>query len=103
MAPAAAPGSGLRDRVDPLVPGGRSIDVDDQEGTGGRIEAAQVLLQTLTPGSVGFQCAPRLAEIKDRIPGYANLVRFDAIGRVVCAAATVPPDPARRKARGTRR
>lgn len=61
-----------------------------------RIEAGQVLLQTLAPGSVGFQCAPRLAEIKDRIAGYANLIRFDAIGRVACAAASVPPDVERR-------
>jgi len=61
-----------------------------------RIEAGQVLLQTLAPGSVGFQCALRRAEIKDRIAGYANLIRFDAIGRVACAAASVPPDVQRR-------
>jgi len=61
-----------------------------------RIAAAEVLLQTLAPGSVGFQCAPRLAEIKDRIPGYENLIRFDTIGRVACSAASVPPDPLRR-------
>src|SRR5439155_13066448 len=61
-----------------------------------RIESAEVLLQTLAPGSVGFQCAPRLAEIKSRIPGYANLIRFDSLGRVSCAAASVPPDPERR-------
>ncbi len=61
-----------------------------------RIAAGEVLLQTLAPASIGFQCAPRLAEIRDRIPGYANLIRFDAIGRVACAAATAPPDPDRR-------
>ncbi|HWA60954.1 MAG TPA: sensor histidine kinase [Caulobacteraceae bacterium] len=61
-----------------------------------RIESAEVLLQTLAPGSVGFQCAPRLADIRRRIPGYANLIRFDAIGRVACAAATAPADPDRR-------
>jgi len=61
-----------------------------------RIEAADVLLETLAPGSVGFQCAQRLAEVRGRIPGYANLIRFDPIGRVACAAATSPADPARR-------
>ncbi len=61
-----------------------------------RIDAAEVLLQTLAPGSMGFQCAPRLAEIRSRIPGYANLIRFDSIGRVACAAATVPADAQRR-------
>ncbi|MGA0603701.1 sensor histidine kinase [Caulobacter sp. KR2-114] len=61
-----------------------------------RIEAADVLLETLAPGSVGFQCAQRLAEVRGRIPGYANLIRFDSIGRVACAAATAPADPTRR-------
>ncbi|HEX7761912.1 MAG TPA: sensor histidine kinase [Caulobacteraceae bacterium] len=61
-----------------------------------RIEAADVLLETLAPGSIGFQCAQRLAEVRGRIPGYANLIRFDSIGRVACAAATAPADPVRR-------
>lgn len=61
-----------------------------------RIEGARVLLETLAPGSIGFQCAPRLAEVRDRIPGYANLIRFDGIGRVACAAASVPADASRR-------
>ena len=60
-----------------------------------RIESAQVLLQTLAPGSVGFQCAERLAEVADRLHGYENLIRFDAAGRVACASADVPADPAR--------
>ncbi|HEY5289507.1 MAG TPA: sensor histidine kinase, partial [Caulobacteraceae bacterium] len=60
-----------------------------------RIASAEVLLQTLAPGSVGFQCAPTLAEIKTRIPGYDNLIRFDAAGRVACAAADAPADPER--------
>ena len=61
-----------------------------------RIESAEVLLQTLSPQSVGFQCAQRLVEIKGRIPGYANLIRFDPIGRVACAADSAPADPERR-------
>src|SRR4051812_28500922 len=38
-----------------------------------RIESAEVLMETLAPGSVGLQCAPRLADIKQRIAGYENL------------------------------
>jgi two-component sensor histidine kinase len=60
-----------------------------------RIEAAQVLLQTLGPGSVGLECAQRLSDVSSRVPGYANLIRFDRMGRVMCAAATVPADPMR--------
>ncbi len=60
-----------------------------------RMEGADILLQTLAPGSIGFQCATRLAEVAHRIPGYANLVRFDRLGRVACAAADVPSDPQR--------
>jgi two-component sensor histidine kinase len=60
-----------------------------------RMEAADILLQTLAPGSVGFQCAQRLAEVTQRIPGYANLIRFDSRGRVDCAAGDVPPDQQR--------
>nr|WP_232792942.1 sensor histidine kinase [Caulobacter hibisci] len=60
-----------------------------------RIEAAGVLLQTLGPGSVGLECARRLDAVKDRLPGYANLIRFDTYGRVSCAAGTTPRDPER--------
>jgi two-component sensor histidine kinase len=60
-----------------------------------RMEAADILLQTLAPGSIGFQCAQRLAQVTARIPGYANLIRFDSRGRVACAAADVPMDPYR--------
>ena len=60
-----------------------------------RIEAAGVLLQTLGPGSVGLECAQRLADVRARLPGYANLVRFDSRGRVACAAASTPSDPVR--------
>ncbi|HEY1753084.1 MAG TPA: sensor histidine kinase [Caulobacteraceae bacterium] len=60
-----------------------------------RIESAQVLLQTLAPGSVGFQCAQRLSEVAQHIKGYENLIRFQPSGRIACAAADVPRDPAR--------
>lgn len=60
-----------------------------------RMEGAEVLLQTLAPGAVGFQCQNRLAEVAARIPGYLNLIRLDRQGRVVCAAGAVPGDAAR--------
>jgi len=60
-----------------------------------RMESAHILLETLAPGSVGFSCAQRLAEITERIPGYENLIRFDRTGRVACAAGSVPPDAER--------
>jgi len=60
-----------------------------------RLESASILLQTLAPTSIGFECAQRLAQVTQRIPGYANLIRFDRSGRVACAAGGVPADPAR--------
>src|SRR5258706_12512995 len=60
-----------------------------------RMEGAGILLQTLAPGSIGYQCGERLAEVARRIPGYANLVRFDRRGRVACAAGEVPADTQR--------
>ncbi len=60
-----------------------------------RMESADILLQTLAPGAVGYQCAQRLSEVTERIPGYLNLIRFDRQGRVVCSARTVRADPDR--------
>src|SRR5436190_7162034 len=60
-----------------------------------RIESANVLLETLAPGAVGFQCPQRLAQVTHRIPGYLNLIRFDRQGRVVCSAGDVPFDQQR--------
>ncbi|MES2034288.1 MAG: sensor histidine kinase [Pseudomonadota bacterium] len=62
-----------------------------------RMEAASVLLETLGPGSIGLDCSRRLTDIRRRLPGYANLIRFDRIGRVACAADSVPYDNARRE------
>jgi len=61
-----------------------------------RMEASAILLETLAPGVVGFDCARRLSDITQRLPGYANLIRFDAQGRVACAATGAPSDPQRR-------
>ncbi len=60
-----------------------------------RIESANVLLETLAPGVIGYQCQQRLAQVTRRIPGYLNLVRFDRSGRVVCSAGDVPFDQGR--------
>src|ERR1051325_9670803 len=60
-----------------------------------RMEGAGVLLETLAPGGVGFQCAQRLAQVTTRIPGYLNLIRFDRQGRLVCGAGDVPVDDQR--------
>jgi two-component sensor histidine kinase len=60
-----------------------------------RIDAAQVLLQTLGPRTIGLECAQRLSDVTQRVPGYVNLIRFDRFGRVMCASASVPADPAR--------
>ena len=45
-----------------------------------RMESANVLLETLAPGAIGFQCQPRLVQVTTRIPGYLNLIRFDRYG-----------------------
>jgi two-component sensor histidine kinase len=60
-----------------------------------RMQSAEVILETLTPQAIGFECAPRLRAMMQRLPGYANLIRLDGQGRVVCAADTVGADPGR--------
>ena len=64
-------------------------------GARARVQAAVALLDTLSPQSVGFACAPRLAGLLDRVGGYENIIRFDAAGRVVCSAAAVIADAKR--------
>jgi two-component sensor histidine kinase len=59
------------------------------------VESGAILLDTLAPQAVGLQCAERLTQVAARVPGYVNLIRFDRIGRVNCAAASVPEDPTR--------
>lgn len=61
-----------------------------------RIAAAEVVLRTLAPDASGVQCVPRLAQIKNSVPGFTNLIRFNADGWVVCAAAPAPTDFDRR-------
>jgi len=57
-----------------------------------RMAASSILLETLAPGVIQLDCAQRLASVRERVQGYANLIRFDASGRVVCSAASVPAD-----------
>jgi two-component sensor histidine kinase len=60
-----------------------------------RILSGEILLQTLAPSSAGEQCGGRLGEVRKRLTGYDNVIRFDADGRVACAAAGAPaPTPA---------
>ena len=64
-----------------------------------QVAAAQTLLESVTPQTVGFECTPRLAELVTRLKGYANLVRMDETGRVQCSARDVRSDPAERRGR----
>ena len=65
-------------------------------GARARLQSAAALLDTLSPQTIGFQCAPRLASLLDRVEGYENVVRLDANARVVCSGASVKADPGRR-------
>ena len=57
-----------------------------------RLDGAIVVLETVTPETVGAQCAPRLRELMARSTGMLNMVRLDRAGRVACAAETVAGD-----------
>ncbi len=61
--------------------------------TRAKMQAAAAVLETLTPQTVGLECAPRLASLLDRLHGYENFIRFNASGRVQCAAANAGADP----------
>ena len=54
-----------------------------------RIHAATVLLENVSPATMGLECAPRLTELLDRSQGYVNFIRFNAGGRVQCAAGSI--------------
>ena len=58
-----------------------------------RMQAAAVLLTNVNTGSVGLECAPKLAALLDHTEGYENFIRFNAQGRVQCAAGSVRPGP----------
>ena len=63
--------------------------------TRARMQAAEVLLETLSPCVIGPECSPRLAEALNRSQGFSNLIRLDSRGRVACAAGRVGLDSGR--------
>jgi two-component sensor histidine kinase len=62
------------------------------ENARARLDSAIVVLQTVTPATVGVQCAPTLRTLMPRMPGVLNMVRLDRYGRVACAADSVLGD-----------
>jgi two-component sensor histidine kinase len=56
-----------------------------------RIRVATVLLENVSPATMGIECAPHLTQLLDRSQGWENFIRFNAEGRVRCAAAAVHP------------
>jgi two-component sensor histidine kinase len=68
------------------------------ENARARLDSAIVVLQTVTPETVGVNCAPRLRELMGRLPGVINMVRLDRHGRVACAADSVTGDASRSEA-----
>jgi two-component sensor histidine kinase len=51
-----------------------------------KMQAAAAVLHTLAPETAGPGCNARLKTVLDHVQGYENLIRFDASGRVLCAA-----------------
>ena len=59
--------------------------------TRARIQSAISLLEAIAAEPLDADCPARLAGMKARLDGYANIVRVDAQARVTCSAAPVPP------------
>ncbi|WP_395674086.1 histidine kinase dimerization/phosphoacceptor domain -containing protein, partial [Phenylobacterium sp.] len=55
-----------------------------------RTEAAGVLLDTLAASPAAGSCSDRLARVRNRVPGYENLIRLRRDGEVACAATAAP-------------
>lgn len=51
-----------------------------------RIEEASTLLAVLSPESLGLYCAPRLANLVERLENYDALYRFSGTGALLCGA-----------------
>lgn len=51
-----------------------------------RLDAAQVLLQALSPEALGLYCEPRLTDLVGRLEGYDALYRLTATGQPACAS-----------------
>ena len=61
-----------------------------------RMEGSVGLLEALSPQTAGLDCSQRLADRLQHLDGYLNLIRFNALGRVQCAAGDVAADAGRR-------
>lgn len=61
-----------------------------------RILQSEGFLKGLASAASGYQCVGRLADLRARLPGFVNLIRFDPSGWVTCAASPVPVDGSRR-------
>lgn len=55
-----------------------------------RIRGAQVILEALGPASTGLACGPMLGHVQTGLPDYEALVRYNRLGRVMCASGAVP-------------
>ncbi len=55
-----------------------------------RIQSAVALLEAVAAEPDDAACPARLAAIRSRLDGYANILRLDADGAVTCAAAPAP-------------
>ncbi|WP_292259200.1 sensor histidine kinase [Brevundimonas sp.] len=51
-----------------------------------RLDGAVVLMEALTPESLGPYCSPRLAALTQRLEGYQAIYRFSSTGAAVCAS-----------------
>jgi len=51
-----------------------------------RLDSTVVLLDALTPETLGPYCGPRLAALVQRLDGYIALYRTSATGEIVCAS-----------------
>ena len=59
--------------------------------TKARLDGALVLLEAISPESLGLYCAPRLSALVDRLEDYEALYRFSATGEPVCMSRAVGP------------
>ncbi len=59
--------------------------------TKARLDSAFVLLEALSPESLGADCSPRLTALVDRLDGYEALYRVSATGEPICGSRSFSP------------
>jgi len=81
-------------RRDAALRSSRLVEAAQRSAAGARarVQAAVAILETLSPQTVGANCAPLLTNLVDKRLGYANAVRYTASGQVQCSAGTVRAD-----------